>query len=109
MIPIDSEDIQDKIKQTFLLQFFKEVVISRLFDDTMNARLDTMIISNQGDIIDYILSSNEILNGMFSVFDAEKVDVNDPQISNILEFVKQLNAMVKGNTMPFFRRFDLYR
>ncbi|CAN3499293.1 serine/threonine-protein phosphatase 4 regulatory subunit 3 [Diutina catenulata] len=54
-------------KRDFDLNFLKNVVLARYFDDSTNNMLSTLIYTNQVDIINYLISS-EVLAELFALY-----------------------------------------
>lgn len=67
VVPIQDEFIRLKIKQTYRLQFLKDV-LARLLDDSTFSIFASMIYMNQMAIVSSLHSSTDFMNRLFSVY-----------------------------------------
>lgn len=68
--------IRVKVHQTYRLQYLKDVVLARVLDDPTFNILNSFIIFNQIDIVNYIQNEEYFLNELFRIF--------HPQIPSLL-------------------------
>lgn len=62
------DTVQRKIAQTYRLQYLKDVVLARVIDDSTFNVLNSFILFNQIDIINYIIGENPFLGELFRGF-----------------------------------------
>ncbi|QNP95426.1 YALIA101S09e01992g1_1 [Yarrowia lipolytica] len=74
VIPISNAAICDKIRQTFRIQFLKDVVLARLLDDQTFTILTNMIYFSQTEIIGWISGDENYLEALFGLFEHEDED-----------------------------------
>ncbi|KAL6307189.1 component of IIS longevity pathway SMK-1-domain-containing protein [Sparassis latifolia] len=67
-IPLGDETIQKKIHHTYRLQFLKDVVLARAIDDSTFNVLNSCIIFNQIDIINYVQNDPSFLPEVVATF-----------------------------------------
>ena len=60
--------IRVKVHQTYRLQYLKDVVLARVLDDPTFNILNSFIIFNQIDIVNYIQNEEYFLNELFHIF-----------------------------------------
>ncbi|KAG0150581.1 hypothetical protein CROQUDRAFT_38189 [Cronartium quercuum f. sp. fusiforme G11] len=129
VVPIKDGSIRAKIHQTYRLQYFKDIILARILDDSTFSIINSMIFFNQIDIVQYLHSNDEFMRELFGIFDQHQLDL-DPVIgpplppsmvvsSSVSEaetmerkidtilFIQQLSAMAKHLQPPsrvgFFR------
>lgn len=103
MVPIKAAKIRDRIKQTFLLQFLKDVVLARQLDDATFSMLNSLIYFNQIEIIDYLEKSEEFTTQLFSLY--RQPNPLKKQRDGV-RFVYQLSIVAKEFPLP--QRYPLY-
>lgn len=67
-IPIRDETIQKKVHHTYRLQFLKDVVLARAIDDSTFNVLNSCILFNQIDIINYVQNDPAFLREVVGIF-----------------------------------------
>ena len=68
VIPIDSEELKEKIHQTYRIQYLKDVVLARSLDDQTFSTLHSFIVFNQMEIVSHLKSDQKYLRQMFASF-----------------------------------------
>ncbi|KAI0092094.1 component of IIS longevity pathway SMK-1-domain-containing protein [Irpex rosettiformis] len=74
-IPIRDETIQKKVHHTYRLQFLKDVVLARAIDDSTFNVLNSCILFNQIDIINYVQNDPAFLREAVGIFLNEEMFV----------------------------------
>lgn len=98
VIPIPNIKIRQRIKQTFKLQFLKDVVLARLLDDPTFSLLTSMIYFNQIEIIGYLQEANDFSKSLFKLY-TEQQDDGDSALKKKrdgVRFIHQLSLVAKG-------------
>ena len=72
-IPIRDETIQRKVHHTYRLQFLKDVVLARAIDDSTFNVLNSCILFNQIDIINYVQGDQAFLREVVGIFLSEEM------------------------------------
>ncbi|KAI0686780.1 component of IIS longevity pathway SMK-1-domain-containing protein [Cytidiella melzeri] len=67
-IPIRDPNIQKKVHHTYRLQFLKDVVLARAIDDSTFNVLNSCILFNQIDIINYVQNDPAFLREVVGIF-----------------------------------------
>ncbi|KAK7205634.1 component of IIS longevity pathway SMK-1-domain-containing protein [Myxozyma melibiosi] len=97
VVPISDEEVRNKIKYTFRLQYLKDVVLARLLDDPTFSMLSSMIFFHQVAILNNLQHNEEFINALFNIFDD---DLNNAsQISG--------NSQTPVIEAPFIHQFCL--
>ncbi|CAG8668794.1 9859_t:CDS:2, partial [Acaulospora colombiana] len=68
VVEIRDTSIRMKVHQTYRLQYLKDVVLARVLDDPIFNVLNSLIIFNQIDIVNYIQNEEYFLKEVFSIF-----------------------------------------
>ncbi|KAK9718188.1 Platinum sensitivity protein, variant 2 [Basidiobolus ranarum] len=105
VIPIRDKGIENKIHQTFRLQYLKDVVLARTLDDNTFSILNSLIFFNNVDIVNYLQHDHEFLRELFGV-------LNNPEESkerkrDVVFFVQQFCSIAKN--LAIIHRSGLYR
>jgi protein phosphatase-4 regulatory subunit 3 len=96
--------IRNKIHQTYRLQYLKEVVLSRVLDDSIFNILNGFIFFNQVDIIGHLVQNDDILVELFAYF---KDGQDEAKQRDAVLFLHQLMLMSK--VIQLANRVALYR
>ncbi|KNZ59463.1 uncharacterized protein VP01_1727g2 [Puccinia sorghi] len=75
VVPIRDEQIKSKIHLTYRLQYFKDIILARIMDDSTFSIINSMLFFNQVEIVQYLHSSDHFMRELFGIFDME----TDPQ------------------------------
>ncbi|KZT06517.1 DUF625-domain-containing protein [Laetiporus sulphureus 93-53] len=67
-IPLHDEAVQRKVHHTYRLQFLKDVVLARAIDDSTFNVLNSSILFNQIDIINYVQNDAAFFKDIMSAF-----------------------------------------
>lgn len=92
VVPIHDEDIRFKIKQTYRLQFLKDV-LARLLDDSTFSVFTSMIYFNQMSIVIALQNSQEYMASLFAIY---KSPSSIEQRRDGVKFVHQISLATKG-------------
>jgi protein phosphatase-4 regulatory subunit 3 len=107
VLPIENEEIVERIKQNYRLQFLKDVVLARNMPDTTFSALHSMNYFNNVDIITYFYQNTEFLDKLFALFGQD--DVSRETRKQIVMFLYELFTVVKtlqkNNQMLFYAYF----
>jgi len=104
VITIHDEKVQEKIHQSFRMQYLRDVVCARWQEDATFSTFTQAIYSNQVDIMNYLSSHMEFLEEILSPLNSNTTDID--QKREILAFVKDLISIAKAvnsNVPNFFR------
>lgn len=118
VVPIHDPTILAKIHQTFRLLYLKDVILTRIVDDSTFAILNSLIFYHQADIINFCSSSEQFLTSLFGIFgdpppasqndSSGEVQVfDDEKKGEAVIFIQQLVSMGKQIQLP--TRIALYR
>ena len=64
MIPLENEEIREKIHQTYRVQYLKDVVLARTIDDSTFQTINSFIVFNQIEIINHFKTEVEYLKNV---------------------------------------------
>ncbi|KAK9475733.1 component of IIS longevity pathway SMK-1-domain-containing protein [Lipomyces japonicus] len=100
VVPFPDENIKNKIKYTFRLQYLKDVVLARLLDDPTFSMLSSMIYFYQVDIITYLQQQDEFTSALFGIFKPTQSDDDEQQElqkkRNAVQFIHQFCQTAKN-------------
>lgn len=80
--------IRNKVHSTYRLQYLKDVVLARVLDDPIFNVLNSLIIFNQIDIVNYIQNEEYFLREIFSLF----IDHPNQGMASMLEEASTIAA-----------------
>lgn len=104
VVDIKNTEIKNKIRQTFRLQYLKDVVFARIVDDLTFSILNTLIFFNQVDILQHIQHNDEFLKELFGLFKDDTVELN--RKLDAVSFIQQICNVAKTLQSP--SRASLY-
>ena len=104
VVEIKDASVRNKIHQTYRLQYLKEVVLSRVLDDSIFNILNGSVFFNQVDIVGHLTQNEEVLVELFANFKEGKDEAK--QLDTVL-FLHQL--MIMGKAIQMANRLNLYR
>lgn len=90
--------IQKKIRQTWRLQYLKDVVLARILDDPTFSVLNSLIFFNQVDIINHIQTNAAFLKELFAIFDPRNTDQR--RKDDAVCFIHQCASIAKNLQAP---------
>ncbi|KAK6372208.1 Platinum sensitivity protein [Lithohypha guttulata] len=93
VVEIRDEVIRRKIRQTWRLQYLKDVVLARILDDPTFGVLNSLIFFYQIDIVQHLQSNGPFLKELFSIFTNEKEDIKRKEQG--VHFIQQCCAVAK--------------
>src|SRR5690606_34151880 len=68
VVPFEDEQVRQKIRQTYRLQYLKDVVLARIIDDPTYTVLGSLIFFNQVEIMQHVRDNSAFLNELFGIF-----------------------------------------
>ncbi|KKY25623.1 hypothetical protein UCRPC4_g01694 [Phaeomoniella chlamydospora] len=98
VVPIKDPLIRQKIRQTWRLQYLKDVVLARILDDPTFSVLNSLIFFNQVDIVTHLQSNQAFLKELFAVFDIKNTDIKRKE--DAVQFLHQCAAIAKNLQAP---------
>lgn len=87
VVPISDLKIRSKIRQTFRLQFLKDVALARLLDESTCSMIASIIYFNQIEIIGFIQNNKEFSLQLFALYDASVLPASDAANDTISDSV----------------------
>jgi protein phosphatase-4 regulatory subunit 3 len=105
VIPFNSQELVEKIHQTFRMQFLKDVVLNRVLDDGTFATLNSLIFFNNIEIVTQLQSDTKFLSDLFVQLQSK--DVSPQQRKDLLLFLQELCNLAKNLQIP--NRMQFYR
>jgi protein phosphatase-4 regulatory subunit 3 len=98
VVPMKDPVIQKKIRQTWRLQYLKDVVLARILDDPTFSVLNSLIFFNQVDIINHIQTNAPFLNDLFRIF--AQNNTNFQRKDDAVCFIHQCASIAKNLQAP---------
>jgi hypothetical protein len=105
IIPIPSDEIVQKIKQTYRVQFLKDVALARLLDDSTFTTLNSVIYFNHIDIVNYFQQNDEFLSQLFKILTSSEEP--EQRKKDVVMFLHELCSIAK--TLQVANRGVFYR
>lgn len=107
VVEIKDEHIRRKIRQTWRLQYLKDVVLARILDDPTFGVLNSLIFFHQVDIVQHLQSNGPFLKELFGIFANDKEDAQRKEQG--VHFIQQCCAIAKtlqmGNRATLLNNF----
>ncbi|OGE56819.1 hypothetical protein PENARI_c002G11658 [Penicillium arizonense] len=94
VVPIKDPIIRRKIRNTWRLQYLKDVVLARILDDPTFSVLNSLIFFNQMEIVNHIQGNGPFLRELFSVFDPRNMDAR--RKDDAVQFLHQCAGIAKN-------------
>ncbi|KAI8071348.1 component of IIS longevity pathway SMK-1-domain-containing protein, partial [Gongronella butleri] len=105
VVPLNNEQVMTKIRETFRLQYLKDVILARYLSEELAATLQHFTLVSQMDIIDHIRNDHVYLACLFTLL--KQPTTTDEQKIKVAECVLQLIAISKG--LQVAQRTALFR
>ncbi|KAF0429270.1 DUF625-domain-containing protein [Gigaspora margarita] len=105
IVKIKDKTIETKIHETFRLQYLKDVVFARVFDDPTSSILSSLIFFNHVDICKHFSQDDEFLEELFNILNEE--NGSPKRKRDVIMFVQQLCFIAKSIHVP--HKKELYR
>ncbi|EXJ89037.1 hypothetical protein A1O3_02101 [Capronia epimyces CBS 606.96] len=93
VVEIKDQNIKRKIRQTWRLQYLKDVVLARILDDPTFGVLNSLIFFNQVDIVQHLQNNTPFLKELFAIFGADNKDTKRKE--QAVHFLQQCAAIAK--------------
>lgn len=93
VVEIKDQNIKRKIRQTWRLQYLKDVVLARILDDPTFGVLNSLIFFNQVDIVQHLQNNTFFLKELFAIFSADNTDIERKE--QAVHFLQQCTAIAK--------------
>lgn len=98
MVPIEDENITQKIHSTWRLQYLKDVVLARMLDDPTFGVLNSLIFFNQVEIVQHLQQNTPFLKELFRLIDGANVPT--ARRKDAVCFLQQCCAIAKNLQAP---------
>jgi protein phosphatase 4 regulatory subunit 3 len=98
VVPIRDQVIQQKIRNTWRLQYLKDVVLARIIDDPTFSVLNSIIFFHQVEIVQHLQGNAPFLDELFSVFEVESPHTDRRE--DAVHFIHQSAAIAKNLQAP---------
>lgn len=98
VVPVKDADIRAKIRQTFRLQYMKDVILARILDDPTFSILNSLIFFNQVDIVQHFQHDEHFLEDLFALFDDDSTEPS--RRADAVTFMQQSCQIAKTLQLP---------
>ena len=98
VVPIEDENITQKIHATWRLQYLKDVVLARMLDDPTFGVLNSLIFFNQVEIVQHLQQNTPFLKELFGLIDGANVPTATRK--DAVCFLQQCCAIAKNLQAP---------
>lgn len=93
VVEIKDQQVKKKIRQTWRLQYLKDVVLARILDDPTFGVLNSLIYFNQVEIVQYLQTNTPFLKELFAIFNSDAEDMRRKE--EAVNFLQQCAAITK--------------
>ena len=93
VVEIKDQNITRRIRQTWRLQYLKDVVLARILDDPTFSVLNSLIFFNQVDIVQHLQNNALFLKELFAIFEPSNTDIKRKE--DAVHFLQQCAAVAK--------------
>ncbi|KAI8583247.1 hypothetical protein K450DRAFT_222684 [Umbelopsis ramanniana AG] len=97
VVPIRDKSVESKIHQTFRLQYLKDVILARVFDDPTFSIINSMIFFNHVDIVTHLQNDSEFLNSLFNILADARASLEKKR--EVVLFVQEFCSIAKNLQM----------
>ena len=104
VVPIEDQEVKQKIHMTWRLLYLKDVVLARILDDPTFSVLNSLIFFNQVDIVNHLQSNSGFLTELFGIVGSP--DSTPKRRKDAVDFVQTLCSIAKNLQPP--ARSQLY-
>lgn len=98
VVPFEDEQVRQKIRQTYRLQYLKDVVLARIIDDPTYTVLGSLIFFNQVEIMQHVRDNSAFLNELFGIFKAPGQEAKRKK--DAVLFIQECCAVAKNIQPP---------
>ncbi|GAB7360195.1 hypothetical protein MBLNU230_g7956t1 [Neophaeotheca triangularis] len=74
IVPLEVDEIRNKIHYTYRLLYLKDVVLARILDDPTFSVLNSLIFFHQVDIMNHLQGNHPFMQKLFAIFRSEDDD-----------------------------------
>ena len=104
VVPIEDQEVKQKIHMTWRLLYLKDVVLARILDDPTFSVLNSLIFFNHVDIVNHLQSNSTYLMELFGIVD--NPDSTPKRRKDAVDFVQTCCSIAKNLQPP--ARSQLY-
>ncbi len=104
VVPLPSEDVRTRIRQTFHIQYLRDVILAGVIDDGISTTINSFVIYNQMEIVSLVRRDPDVLQNMLRQM--QDPDVADAVFLEKLLFVLELCTF--GKMCNVAGRMELY-
>ncbi|MBE3043472.1 hypothetical protein IMZ48_13050, partial [Candidatus Bathyarchaeota archaeon] len=98
VVPFEDELVRQKIRQTYRLQYLKDVVLARIIDDPTYTVLGSLIFFNQVEIMQHVRDNSAFLSELFGIF--KSPDEDGKRKKDAVLFIQECCAVAKNIQPP---------
>lgn len=93
VVPLASEELRSRIRQTYYIQYLRDVILAGVIDDAVTATINSFVIYNQMDIVALVRRDSDVLQQLVR----QMLDPDDPDSSFLdkLQFLHELCTLTK--------------
>jgi hypothetical protein len=104
VVPLPSEDLRVRIRQTFYMQYLRDVVLAGVIDDAITTTINSFVVYNQMEIVSLVRRSPDIMQHVLRQL--QDPDLTDSTFLEKILFVVELCSM--GKMCNVAGRMELY-
>ncbi len=104
VVPLPSEDLRVRIRQTFYMQYLRDVILAGVIDDAIATTVNSFVVYNQMEIVGLVRRSPDIMQQVLRQM--QDPDLSDNVFLEKILFVVELCSM--GKLCNVAGRMELY-
>jgi protein phosphatase 4 regulatory subunit 3 len=94
VVPIPSPEIIQKIKETYRIQYLRDVALARLLDDATFAALNSLVFFNHMELINYFQGNHALLSDLFKILSLDEYGMDEKK--SVILFLHELCGIAKN-------------
>ena len=95
VVPVENCSTREKINLTFRIQYVRDIVLQRHFDDSTFSTLNSMIFFNQSEIVAQLQNQPRFFEQLFDVLRSASI-TDDKRLSDVLSLLQEFCSIVKS-------------
>ncbi len=104
VVPLPNEDLRTRIRQTFYIQYLRDVILAGVIDDGISTTINSFVIYNQMEIVSLVRRDPDILQNVLRQM--QDPDLSDAVFLEKMSFVLELCSL--GKMCNVTGRMELY-
>ena len=104
VVALDNEDLRTRIRQTYYIQYLRDVILAGVIDDGISSTINSFVIYNQMEIVSLVRRDPDVLQNLLRQM--QDPEVPDEQFLDKCSFLLELCTL--GKMCNVAGRIELY-